>query len=140
MTEREREVGEERTGKEEVPQELRLGYKDEMGKDLENKSEQDGVDHKGVVSRTEREEMSSPKMDVREGTVVEARISQGSENSRVVSDVRTAPVSTPTTTVLRQAAPRRPPQRDSSNKLDMAIAALAATLALLIMRKVAYYL
>ena len=127
-----------------VPEELKLGYREELGKGGEKLSSNDG----GAVRKLQAashatEDFSAPasRSDSAGAAVVESRISRHTEKGPVVSDVRPAPLPSPTrTTAPHQSVQRRPQPRDSSNRLDIAIAVLAVALALMLMRKLAYYL
>lgn len=114
---------------EHVPAELRLGYRDELG----------GKDADAGVADTGTREQHGEKCSENRSRTPSAPQISAAVPAAVTSQRPPGPAPRPTPTRPLQASRRATPQRDGG-RLDMAIAAVAAALAFLIIRKLAWYL
>lgn len=147
MREKEEEVAKDGEGdrrrKEDVPAELRLGYRDELGA-KEKTQVQNTPDAAGVTASTEKPSAS------REPSAQTRSVPESSHNVNpgAGSIAHTVPITAPTTGMpvlpartASQQAPQRPRQQEEgSSWLDLAIVGLMAALIYMIIRKLASWL
>lgn len=131
------EVIEGKENKHEVPDELKFGFRDEMGKD------EGGESKKEVTERPESKDTSVPPgasvppATMPAGPSTAVTVPPASSSSTALQPTRTIPVATTAQTPVHMAPQIHQAQSDGVPAwIDKAIAALVAALAFMVMRKI----
>ena len=120
---------------EEVPDELKLGFKDEMGKKQEEPKETEKSAQQRAVTEAPVPPPTPPQAPP--ASVLPARAAQTTSNRSIEPRQTLQPTRTVPLQVAQQVQSRRQDDDRILNRLDLAIAAFAAALAYMIIRKIA---